>query len=78
MPRFDQTGPEGQGSMTGRKMGKCTNFGGKTDKKETDRLTEEMLQGRGFGRIFGFGGRGTGRRRGGGQGLWNKLRGRQQ
>jgi len=27
MPRFDQTGPMGQGSMTGHKMGKCTNFG---------------------------------------------------
>lgn len=27
MPRFDQTGPVGQGSMTGHKMGRCTNFG---------------------------------------------------
>ncbi|MBU0982176.1 DUF5320 domain-containing protein [Patescibacteria group bacterium] len=23
MPRFDQTGPEGKGKMTGRKMGPC-------------------------------------------------------
>lgn len=36
MPNFDQTGPMGEGSMTGRKMGKCsknesekTNFWGK-------------------------------------------------
>lgn len=27
MPGFNQTGPMGQGSMTGRRMGKCTNFG---------------------------------------------------
>lgn len=27
MPGFNQTGPMGQGPMTGRRMGKCTNFG---------------------------------------------------
>ena len=27
MPGFNQTGPNGQGPMTGRRMGRCTNFG---------------------------------------------------
>lgn len=27
MPGLNQTGPLGQGSMTGRKMGVCTNYG---------------------------------------------------
>lgn len=27
MPGFNQKGPMGEGPMTGRKMGKCTNFG---------------------------------------------------
>lgn len=39
MPRFDQTGPLGQGSMTGRGFGPCG--GG-------------MGYGRGFGRGFGW------------------------
>ena len=26
MPGLDQKGPEGQGPMTGRKMGKCVNI----------------------------------------------------
>lgn len=25
MPGFDKTGPQGEGSMTGRRMGRCTN-----------------------------------------------------
>lgn len=27
MPNLDQTGPLGQGPMTGRRMGRCTNYG---------------------------------------------------
>jgi hypothetical protein len=27
MPGFDQRGPAGQGPMTGRRMGRCTNYG---------------------------------------------------
>ncbi len=27
MPRFDQTGPMGQGAMTGRRMGRCMQQG---------------------------------------------------
>ena len=34
MPGFNQKGPEGQGSMTGRKMGRCTNFGANLKKKD--------------------------------------------
>ena len=34
MPGFNQKGPMGQGSMSGRKMGKCTNFGANV-KQET-------------------------------------------
>lgn len=83
MPRFDQTGPEGEGSMTGRRMGKCTNFLAKDSTKEADPATgaEEIVPGRGLGRRFGLGKRGAGRgkgRRGGGQGLQNRLRGGQQ
>ena len=29
MPGFNRKGPMGQGSMTGRRMGKCTDFGAK-------------------------------------------------
>lgn len=68
MPDFNQTGPMGQGSMTGRKMGKCTNFGAKV-KEQTATDAQENVQnnaqgmGRGMGRGFG-GGRGMGRCRG--------------
>lgn len=91
MPRFDQTGPEGEGSMTGRKMGKCTNFGGRGSSKEADPSTgaEEIVPGKGLGRRAALGkkavGRGNGRRGGGqgnglgrGQGLQNRFRGGQQ
>lgn len=68
MPGFNQTGPMGQGSMTGRKMGKCTNFGAKV-KEQTSNDAQDNTQniaqtfGRGMGRGFG-GGRGMGRGRG--------------
>lgn len=31
MPNFDQTGPRGQGAMTGRQMGKCSGTKGCQD-----------------------------------------------
>ena len=75
MPGFNQTGPMGQGPMTGRKMGRCAN-GGENLKNDTDNLNEnvnenmpENFQGRGFG--FGQG-RG---RRGFGMGRQNRFRG---
>jgi len=42
MPGFNQTGPEGQGSMTGRRMGRCTNYGRNLKKQKTLLLTNKM------------------------------------
>jgi hypothetical protein len=87
MPRFDQTGPEGKGSMTGRRMGKCTNPDAKGIGNEAASAAgaEEIIAGSGPGRRFGFGrrvaGRGNSHRgagRGSGQGLQNRFRGGQQ
>lgn len=61
MPNRDHKGPEGQGPMTGRKMGDCNNNN-----------TQEVVYGRGLGRGAGVGaGRGLGRgsRRSTGRGL---------
>ena len=78
MPGFNQTGPMGQGPMTGRRMGRCTNFGAnlKNQADETTEKTNENLpenfQGRGFGFGRGRGGRGFG------MGQRNRFRGGQQ
>jgi len=50
MPGFDRTGPEGQGSLTGRQMGKCSN-----SKNSTSGHEPQMGQGlgRGMGRGAG-------------------------
>lgn len=74
MPGFDKTGPNGQGAMTGRRMGRCTNFGAgaRNQAPEADINTNENSPndfqpgnfgwGRGGGRGFGRGcGRGFGR-----------------
>jgi hypothetical protein len=75
MPGFNQTGPMGQGPMTGRRMGRCTNSGKNIENQTTTEnenpcndLSDKM-SGRGLGwrRWFGFGqgqggcGRGAGR-----------------
>lgn len=79
MPGFDQTGPEGQGPMTGRRMGRCINYGRNLKKTENTSSNEqndnssEKLPGRGFG--FGFRRVGLGRGRGRGIGRQNRLRG---
>jgi hypothetical protein len=61
MPRFDKTGPIGEGPMTGRKMGKCKNF---DDKKgfveETELEIINTNQARGMGSGLGRGRRGCG------------------
>jgi hypothetical protein len=68
MPGIDQSGPMGQGPMTGRRMGRCTNFGANLKKKATapDENAEENLPidfpGRGLGYGRGRGGRGHGKR----------------
>lgn len=51
MPGFDRTGPKGEGSKTGRGLGKCS----------PDKETNERGLGRGLGRGQG---RGLGRRQG--------------
>ncbi len=46
MPGFDRTGPVGQGSMTGRRMGVCA------DNDFPNRANNGLNGGRGFGRGF--------------------------
>ncbi len=70
MPGFNQAGPFGQGSMTGRKMGRCTNYGAKQKNIKKDESAKQLEEhsedysekesGFGMGRGFGFrqGGRG--------------------
>jgi len=67
MPGLNQTGPMGQGAMTGRKMGKCTNFGAKNQVSNPDNVQEKTPtngsgMGRGLGRGQGGQGMGLGRR----------------
>lgn len=51
MPGFNQTGPMGQGSMTGRRMGKCTNFGAQgQEQTSTDAQDNTQNLSQGFGR----------------------------
>jgi len=75
MPGLNQTGPAGQGPMTGRRMGRCANSGAdqenqnEGDRETTNKTIEETFWGRGFG--FGFG-RGRGGR---GMGRQNRFRG---
>lgn len=45
MPNFDQTGPMGEGSMTGRKMGKCSQ-----NESENAKFLGRGRQGKGLGR----------------------------
>ena len=63
MPRFDKTGPAGQGPKTGRGMGKC--------KSDQESPTEELLTrlGRGLGRRLRLGGNSTAQGRGMGRGF---------
>jgi hypothetical protein len=74
MPGFDRTGPEGQGSQTGRKMGKCNpNKQGTNEQLDVDETSSGFGRrfGRGVRKGFGFGrgtvrsaSRGLGRRNG--------------
>lgn len=73
MPGLDHKGPQGEGPMTGRKAGECTNFiagrAGKTVKEDAEgnaKATDQSGTGqRGAGRGKGFG---QGRRQGNGKG----------
>lgn len=82
---MNQTGPLGQGPMTGRRMGRCTNYGagdkkqhdaGQEKNRETD-MNDNFMPGRGFGFRRGGGGWGCGRGagRGFGMGRQNRFRG---
>lgn len=58
MPGFNQKGPMGEGPMTGRKMGKCTNFGAKNVGSVEEPTDENLVIGRrglGMRRCFGLG-----------------------
>lgn len=58
MPGFNQKGPMGEGPMTGRKMGKCTNFGVKNVGSVEEPTDENLVRGRrglGVRRCFGLG-----------------------
>lgn len=82
MPGLNKTGPFGQGPMTGRKLGRCTNSGEAAENKketegkiqnsdQTELLNDSPPFGRGRGRGFG-----PGRGRGGrGMGMQNRFRG---
>jgi hypothetical protein len=69
MPGIDKTGPEGEGAMTGRRMGRCTGYGAKNQKSTQSENPEELTEKSGCGGL-GFGRRGRGR----GFGLRNRFR----
>jgi len=83
MPALNHKGPVGQGPMTGRRMGRCTNFGANPKKQtggENENPAEDLTANTAvaesdFGRGGGFG---FGRRCGGagrGMGRQNRFRG---
>ncbi len=79
MPGFNQTGPMGQGPMTGRRMGRCTNYGSAPNNQQpaesdgSNNNGNQPMAGSGFGRGRGFG---NGWGRGGfGMGRQNRFRG---
>ena len=49
MPKLDRTGPEGEGSQTGRKLGKRSNA---TDKEKLEKLGKGMGKKRNSKRAF--------------------------
>lgn len=59
MSNFNQKGPIGEGPMTGRRMGRCTNYGVARreqiikDNENMERPVSENFPEQGFGRGFG-------------------------
>ena len=84
MPGLNQKGPMGEGAMTGRRMGKCTNFGAKARNEEqrngvqsSENQQNLTASGERPGMGLGRGHRGMGRGVGsGGNGLGRRLRNR--
>lgn len=66
MPNFDGTGPQGQGSMTGRRRGRCKNNKDTENMNNENQLVEnnevDKAQGRGLRKRNGRKGTGSGRR----------------
>jgi hypothetical protein len=59
MPGFDQTGPEGIGPLTRRRLGRCPDYGAKVRKSSQIENLKDLPENygrRGFG--YGRGGRG--------------------
>ncbi len=55
MPGFNQKGPEGQGPMTGRRMGRCTNYGAALLKNQSEEAIPSLPEGRFKNRAKGYG-----------------------
>ncbi len=56
MPGFNRKGPDGQGPMTGRRMGRCTSFGTQSLKEDSGDQIPELPAGRFKNRGTGMGG----------------------
>jgi len=75
MPGLNQTGPAGQGPMTGRRMGRCANSGAdkkkinEAESEDSSKTTVENTEERGLGLGHGKGGAGRG------MGRQNRFRG---
>jgi hypothetical protein len=74
MPGFDKTGPEGEGAMTGRRMGRCTGYGAKLRRPSQPEIPQDLPENYGS-RGFGFRCREKGRGSGKGLGFRNRFRG---
>lgn len=55
MPRFNQKGPNNEGPMTGRRVGRCTNFDAR-EISRSDNLLENFVE-QIFDHGYGHGGR---------------------
>ncbi len=75
MPGFNQKGPMGKGSMSGKKMGKCTNFDAnvKHEISFTNATSTESSPEYNAGRVFGVG-NSIGQGRGMGMGRQHRFR----
>lgn len=80
MPNLNQKGPMGEGPMTGRKKGRCTNYGAgrnnqttqENENRENPINETSQVQGQGLGRGRGQG-MGGGMRKGMGNGPGNGM-----